>query len=294
MQRTKSTDPGVVEAERILRRISTLPLAVARKVTDGVVDQGFQCYKCRKSFCYLGLNEVILPWVVNKYKTYPDSCADKFSRQDREVKRETIITQGGILAEHAKERGIILRELSVAGEPENHLKSCVSVELVSYETYKPRWRRQTAGAPYKHSTCKKQRYYFGNVVDAVLEQWHPQCNFFNSDTMGAMTKTKEPFFASQIVAFMGDGTRPLYYRTAHVVGGLHARRPWEEDKKYTRRTCDSMLEKLGFVPIEPWFTYPTQSHHGLILTRTFFYKPSKRIANILALQRRVVQTLNES
>lgn len=196
------------------------------------------------------------------------------------AKRKCVNIQTRNLRTHSRRQRIRLVELSLACNPENHLASCVSAELISYEISPHIHHKQKAGEPYQGFWCRKQTYLRGNVMAAVLEERHPKANFFNNDTMGTLAGLvgkRLRSYGAVLTAFLGDGTAPRYYRPVLLTGGTRTNARGFSSTRHTQEEQDRLMRKLCFEPIEPWYSYPSEFSALEIATRTYFYKPNRSV-----------------
>lgn len=207
--------------------------------------------------------------------------AERFGwRSNYRVKRECIRDQNEHLRAHARQHHVRLVELTVARNPEYHLSTCVSSELISYEMSARVHRKQEAGAPYRGFKCRKQTYIHGNIMEAILEGRHPTTSFFNNDTVISLTGyngKRLSGYGAILTAFLGEGTKSLYYRSALLTGGPGTAVRGLPNTTETKREQDDLMRRLCFKPIEEWHTYPAEFSASDIVTRTYFYAPDERV-----------------
>lgn len=209
------------------------------------------------------------------YRNFSSERDVQFWDVERPGKRFVVKAQAATLKEHSRKHGLVLKEIAPAGNPQQHLLSCVSRRLVSYELSKYIHRRQRKDAPYPSRCCRTQRYLRGNIANAILSGAHSECNFFNNDIMGTLVSSKLPGYEVLLLAFLRDGKQPCYYRAVHVTGGKSTNKRGFPTNSVTKQRADRLLGALGFAPVERWYSY--QDYKLPVVTRTYFYYPQKKV-----------------
>lgn len=218
-----------------------------------------------------------------------------FETEDREEKRKVLIQQHEELEKHRQRRNIRLHELTVAGDPAVHLRSCFSDELTSYELFSKRMRRQLDRSPYKHKTCKKQHFLSGDLLKAVMRRHHPECNYLNADTMFSYIDTALPIVEALVSGFLDSGTEPKYFRAVSTISrSAAARTTRKKCAQSQRRNTDELMKRFGFQAVTAWCSFPTYGHHGVIISKIFFYQPKKKIQQHLELTHSIADACRET
>jgi len=226
------------------------------------------------------------------------AAATAYETVDREEKRVLMIEQINKLTDHYLNHGCMrdvdwLHELTVAGDPRAHLRSCSADELTSYEIHPARLRWQRKGAPYEDEICRKQNFLSGNLALAVLNKLHPEANYLNMDTMFSYTPRQMPVVEALVSAFIVNARTPVYFRAVStVLRGVSQRKTNAEVVRSQKAATLRMFAKFRMEPIGKWFDFPTRRHTGQIITRLFIYKPIRAITDRLRYQHEYTDALN--
>lgn len=223
--------------------------------------------------------------------------AAAFETLDREEKRNVLIEQGDVLCDHvdsnpAFPKGAVLHELTVAGDPRAHLRSCPAWKLTSYEIVAERLRRQLDGVPYAAAQGMETNFYLGDLVLAVLNKVHPDANYLNLDTMFSYVPSRLKIVEAVLSAFVVNATTPMYFRAVSTVARRAARGTTLGTAMQKQKTATlRLIKKFRMEPVGPWYDFPTRSHKGRIFTRIFVYKPRRAITNKLKCQHAYTEAL---